>query len=118
MDLTATRTRRICNLPLLLQVQKLHKNTTWTRRIYNLSLLLQVKKKTCKAYTPLTTNSILRVTDFCSHLLTAACAYFLMLYSGYVAAFIIALIQNELQTKVLYYFSQRTPRLRNESKNL
>ena len=45
MDLTATRTRRICNLPLLLQVQKLHKNTTWTRRIYNLSLLLQVKKK-------------------------------------------------------------------------
>ena len=90
MDLTATRTRRICNLPLLLKVQKLHKNTTWTRRIYNLTLLLQEKKKQCKAYTPLTTNSILRVKNLCSHFLTAACAEFLMLYSGYVAAFIIA----------------------------
>merc|ERR1711888_346602 len=74
MDFTTTRTRRICNLPLLLEVQKLYKNTMWSQRIYNLSLLLQVRKKKCKAYTPLTTNSILRVTNFCSHFLTMACA--------------------------------------------
>merc|ERR1711888_290212 len=82
MDFTATRTRRICNLPLLLQVHKLYKNTMWSRRIYNLSLLLQVKFiKKCEGYNPLTTNSILRVTNFCSHFLTAACAELLMLYS-------------------------------------
>ena len=113
MDFTATRTRRICNLPLLLQVQKLYKNTMWSRRIYNLSLLLQVrklKKKQCKAYTPLTTNSILRVTNFCSHFLTAACADLLMLYSGYVAAFIIAdknlshSLKNELQYQSFVLF--------------
>ena len=50
MDLTAMRTRRICNLPLLLQVQKLNKTTMWTWRIYNLSLLLQEKiKKTMQS---------------------------------------------------------------------
>ena len=50
------RTRHICNLPLLQQVQKL--------------------KKQCNAYTLLTTNTIFRVTNFGSHFLTAACADF------------------------------------------
>ena len=62
--------------------------------------------------------------NVCSHFLTAARANFLMLYSGYVAAFIIAdkslplSYKMSYNTKILYYFSQRTLWLRNESKNL
>ena len=43
MDTTATRTRRIWELPLLLQVSKL-KTTTRAHRICELPLLLQVSK--------------------------------------------------------------------------
>ena len=44
MDTTATRARRIWDLPLLLQVPKFKKDATWARRIWELLLLLQVPK--------------------------------------------------------------------------
>ena len=126
MDLTATRTRRICKLPLLLQVQKLKKTLCGHDAfvIYQYSYKYKNLKKKCKAYTLLTTNSIFRVTNFCSYILTAACADCKVIQNlGIVTLFI-----REVTLYQLFYMQPhgqnttsrnlRTPRLRNMSKNL